>query len=107
MTEIQEIKKIIQDHEKRISKLESSHNAPKPTQKQKAKARKSTRDLLIILKNEGFFKAPRRLSDMVARLVEKNYNVSYGDLTKPLAKLVQSETLERKKIDKKWAYLAR
>jgi len=104
VTEIQEIEKMLKDHEKRISKLESSQTVSKPDKKQKTKGRKSRSDLLIMLKNENFFKDYKRISEIIERLSEKNYVVAHGDLTWALAKLVQDGELSRKRIEKKWAY---
>jgi hypothetical protein len=104
MSEIEELRKILKDHEKRISKLESLQITSKPAEKQKPKTRKTVADLLLELKNEGFFKQPKNLSSIVDRLAQKNYKVSFGDLTRPLARLVRSDILQREKIEGKWAY---
>jgi hypothetical protein len=103
MGEIEEIRKILKDHENRLRKIESGNNGESESKK-KAKAHKSKRDLLIELKTEGYFNKFQNIGAIITRLAEKNYVVSHGDLTKQLADLVKSGILERKKIDSKWSY---
>lgn len=107
LSEIEELMKIIKDHEKRISKLESSKKGSRTSKPQKPNRHKSITDLLTELKTEGFFKQPKFVNEIVERLAEKTYYYSGSSLTSPLQRAVRSGILGRIKKEGAWAWVAR
>lgn len=102
-TDLEELKKILADHEKRIKKLESS--AKGSLLHKETKKEKNRPDLLVELKSEGFFKQPKFIGEIAEKCTEKGYHTSIYDLTRPLQTAVRSGVLKREKKDGKWAYL--
>ena len=105
MSKFEKIFKTLDDHEKRISKLEET-SKEKPVRKIVSK-RKSIRDLLIELKNEGFFKQPKHLKEIVDKLASRGYHYQPSSLTEPLQRAVRNRVLGRIKKEGKWAYVER
>jgi hypothetical protein len=106
LTKIQELKKIVQDHERRISKLESSKNVSESRRVGKTKRRKSRFDLIVELKEEGFFNKPKSIGEIAKKCTELGYYTTSTDLTGPLQRLVRSKILRRIEKDGKWVYVA-
>jgi enoyl reductase-like protein len=102
--EIIEITKTLENHEKRIKKLEDLLMGGK---KKTASSRKSIIDHLDYLKSEGFFNEPRTLKEIVDRLVQESYHYPQTSLTDPLKRAVRQQMLRRIKKDGKWAYCKR
>lgn len=104
---VEEIRKVLEDHERRISALEE-HTKKKPQTNLPLK--KSTEDLLVELKGEGFFNEDRPISQIREALHEKGRIVKITDLPPYLLKLVRNDTLKRtrKTIGKRktWVYYA-
>lgn len=107
MTDINEIKKNLEKHEKRISDLEKLLVDKKLKDVKKAKSKTSITDLFIEIKEEGFFDKPRFRNDIVEKLEELGHIYSADSLNSPLSKALKSRMLGRKKIDGKWAYVKR
>ncbi len=106
MSEIEGIKKMIQNHEVRILKLENL-SQKKPSKFQKNKKKVSIVDLFIELKKDRFFDKPR-FRDEIAKKLEESGNIYSSDsLNGPLLRAVKSRILGRKKIDGKWGYVKR
>lgn len=107
MGKSKEIWDILENHEKRISGIE---NALKGRTKRAARAKKTVTDLIIELKNEGFFKEERRISQIRDALHTKGAIVKIEVLPSYLLPLVRSGELKRDKkfIEKKkvWVYFA-
>jgi hypothetical protein len=108
VVEIEELRKMLKDHEKRISKLESlvkptDDSVTTPVKKSKV----SITDLLIELKSEGFFKEPRFVSQIVEKLAEMTYHYPDKSLHSPLQRAVKARILGRIRKDEQWAYVAR
>jgi len=102
--EIAELKKKLEEHGKRISALEKIlEKKPKMVHE-----KKSTEDLLIDLKSEGFFDEERTISQIRDALHAKGRIVKTTDLPPYLLKLVRNDVLKRarKLIGKKkaWVY---
>jgi hypothetical protein len=69
--EIGEIKKKLEDHERRIEDLE---NLVKSGRKRVLTKEKSILDHIIQLKSEGFFDQPKGLIEIVGKLAQVGYN---------------------------------
>jgi hypothetical protein len=106
MDELDSLKKILQNHEARISKLENLA-FKKPSEFQKSKEKTTIIDLFIELKKDGFFDQPRFRDDIAKKLEETGNIYSSDSLNAPLIKAVKSRILGRKKIDSKWGYVKR
>lgn len=98
MSEINKLKKLLKNHEKRIRSLEKL--LPK-------KSSTSTLDgesaVLSLIKN-GFFDKPRKIVEIKKELKTKaklNLKAKYGNI---LIKLTSEDKLERKQIEHQWAY---
>jgi hypothetical protein len=68
------------------------------------KKRTSASDLIISLKEDGFFEKPKSLSDISQALEEQGFMYPVTSLSGVVLNLVQRRALRRKKIDGKWAY---
>jgi hypothetical protein len=105
--EIIMLKQKVEEHERRISTLEKSI---KRESKKATSNNLTTEDLLLKLKNEGFFSVERTISQIRDALHAKGKIVKLTDLPPYLLKLVRNNILkrERKIIDKKkvWVYFA-
>jgi len=106
MSKINELKKILQNHEKRISALEKSLSSKPRKNKQKSK-KISINDLLMEIKEEGFFDKPKQVKEIVEKFKELGNVYSSDSLTSPLARAIKSRTLGRIKQDGKWGYVKR
>ena len=69
---------------------------------QRKRARAS--DLIINLKEDGFFNKPKGLNEVVDALQEKGYLYPITTLSGVMIGLVQKKLLGRKKINGKWVY---
>lgn len=106
MSDIAELKKILADHEKRISVLEKDIDSTPKVKRQKS-GKTSIMDLLIELKGDGFFNKPQFRNNIVQKL-EESGNIYGGDsLNFPLRQALKSRMLGRKKINGKWGYVKR
>ena len=61
-------------------------------------------DLVINLKEDGFFEKPKSLSDISKALEEQGYLYPVTSLSGIVLGLVQKRTLRRKKAEGKWVY---
>lgn len=68
------------------------------------KKRQSASDLIVELKEDGFFEKPKSLGDISAVLEEKGYLYPVTSLSGVVLGLVQKKVLRRKKVDGKWVY---
>ncbi|MGA7676666.1 MAG: hypothetical protein WCA78_16665 [Rhizomicrobium sp.] len=68
------------------------------------KKRQSASDLIIALKEDGFFEKPKSLGDISKAIEEKGYLYPVTTLSGVVLGLVQKGFLRRKKIGGKWAY---
>jgi hypothetical protein len=72
--------------------------------KKAAKKREAASDLIIGLRERGFFAKPKGLSDISAALEEEGFLYPVTTLSGVVLGLVKSKELRRKKIDGRWAY---
>ncbi|MDD5494225.1 MAG: hypothetical protein PHG36_06110 [Dehalococcoidia bacterium] len=101
---MQEIKKILLDHEKRISNLEKPSISGK---KIIANTKTTIIGRLSYLKQEGFFDQPKFLPEIIIRFAEEGYHYPPSSLTAPLQRAVRQRLLGRLKKDNKWGYVKR
>lgn len=102
--EIIEIKKKLEEHEKRIENLEKLF---KRRGKKVITKRKSIFDHLTYLKSKGFFDQPRIVKEIVTKLAQEGYHYPSSSLTEPLQRATRQKVLGRIKKSGKWAYCKR
>jgi len=102
--EIIEIKKKLEEHDKRIEKVERFVSGKR---NRAAKVRKSILDHLVEFKSDGFFNDPRFLKEIVEKLAQEGYHYRVQSLTEPLQRAVRRGVLGRIKKEGKWAYCKR
>lgn len=73
-------------------------------EKKEQKKRQSAFDLLIGLREEGFFEKPRMLGDIAQALEEKGYLYPVTTLSGVVLALVQKKHLRRRKVEGRWVY---
>jgi hypothetical protein len=72
--------------------------------KKETKKRLAASDLVINLKEDGFFEKPKSLSDLSKALEEQGYLYPITSLSGIVLGLVQRRVLRRKKAEGKWVY---
>jgi len=72
--------------------------------KKEQKKRSTASDLLVELKEDGFFDKPRGLAEIAKALEEKGYIYPVTTLSGVMIGLVQKKLVGRKKLDGKWVY---
>lgn len=106
--EIATLKQKLEEHERRISSLEEVIG--KGQKRAVTSDKTTTEGLLIKLKDEGFFRVERTISQIRDALHAKGKIVKTTDLPWYLLKLIRNDILQRKQkiIDKKkvWVYFA-
>lgn len=68
------------------------------------KKRSSASDLIIGLREEGFFEKPKSLGDISKALEEKGFLYPVTTLSGVVLGLIQKRSLRRKKISGRWTY---
>jgi hypothetical protein len=77
----------------------------KQQEKKKAtKKRLAASDLIIGLRERGFFAKPKSLSEISAALEEEGFLYPITTLSGVVLGLVKKKELRRKKVDGRWAY---
>jgi hypothetical protein len=107
MRELEKIKKTLEDHEKRILKIESVGKKSIGQINKQSGKHKTIPELLIELKQSSFFNQPRFVSDIVEKLAENGHHYSGHSLTYALLDAVRTKSLGRIKKEKKWMYVKR
>jgi hypothetical protein len=109
--DLNKIIRLLQDHENRIAKLENKNTVRATPPTKEWYQPESTIGKIILLIEEGFFKAPRTISEIIAELKTKDYHLKTSGLTLPLRKIVRKKILKRTKtnadgsLSKKWLYV--
>lgn len=109
----QEIKRILEDHENRLTRLEGNKAVkPKSLKEEKITTwyrKGSTTEKILSL--GGFFNQPRTVKEILDKLKEKDYHFKASDITLPLRNIVRNGALKKtktlsdgKKL-KKWTYV--
>lgn len=99
MSEINELKKTITNHEKRIVALE------KILSSQYSSVVYDDESAILSLIKKGFFDKPKKLNNIKKELkIQAKFNIKakYGDILK---KLTSEEKLQRKQVHHQWAYV--
>ena len=73
-------------------------------ERKEQKKRQSAAELLISLKEEGFFEKPKALGDIARALEEKGYLYPVTTLSGVVLSLVKNKHLRRKKVEGRWVY---
>lgn len=74
------------------------------TQRKEGKKRSTASDLIIDLKEEGFFEKAKSLGDISKALEEKGFLYPVTTLSGVVLGLVQKRLLRRKKAEGRWVY---
>lgn len=107
-----EIKKILENHEKRISVLEGEKSVKIKSKVKTGYKKGSTTEKIVSLLKEGFFNEPRSISNIISELKTKDYHLKASDLTLPLRRIVRKKLLKRTKMNadgshsKNWLYVS-
>ena len=72
--------------------------------KKEQKARSSISDLVVTLKEEGFFEKAKGLSEIGEKLEERGYFCPVTTLSGVMLGLVKRHLFGRRKVDNKWVY---
>ncbi len=72
--------------------------------KKEQKKRSAASDLIVELKEEGFFQKPKTLAEISNALEEKGYLYPTTSLSGVMLGLVQKRLMGRKKLKGKWVY---
>lgn len=96
-----EIQEILENHEKRLQRLENLIAGSKKSKPQKA----GLLALFQVLKDEGFFSQERTPTEILHRLAEKGHTYKrVQSLTEPLQRATKQGILNRKKKESGWVY---
>jgi hypothetical protein len=86
-----------------VGQAKEAANRRQSTRKDNKK-RQGASDLVIDLKENGFFDKPKGLGEISKALEEKGFLYPLTTLSGVVLGLVQKRQLRRKKLGKKWAY---
>lgn len=106
-----EIKKILENHEKRIFALEGKKSVKTESKVKTWYNKGSTIEKIVSLIKGGFFNEPHSISEIISELKTKDYHLKASDLTLPLRRIVRKGLLKRTKINadgspsKNWLYV--
>jgi len=101
----EEISRIITDFEKTTTITQSRVEIKTGQVKRRQdKKRVAASDLVIELKDDGFFDKPKSLLEISQALEEKGRMTPVTSLSGIMIKLVQERVFARKKIEGKWVY---
>jgi hypothetical protein len=100
-----EVSSILATYEKSAVVGQVKEVAAKVTsEKKEQKKRAAASDLVVELKEEGFFDKPKGLADVARALEEKGYLYPVTTLSGVVLGLVQKRLLGRKKLEGRWVY---
>ena len=72
--------------------------------KKEQKKRAGASDLIVEMKEEGFFQKPKTLAEISKALEEKGHIYATTSLSGVMIALVQKRLMGRKKVDGRWVY---
>lgn len=87
---------VVGNAKKSIARLKSAKKAEKK--------RDSAADLIIALKEDGFFEKPKSLGEIGSALEEQGYLYPVTSLSGVVLGLLKRKQLRRKKVEGKWVY---
>jgi hypothetical protein len=79
-------------------------SSKRKVQKKETKKLLAASDLLVNLKEDGFFEKPKSLSDISKALEDRGYLYPVTSLSGIALSFVQKKILRRKKVEGKWVY---
>jgi len=101
----QEVSRILADFERATAVGRAKEAIAKDkTARKEQKKRIAASDLVVELKEEGYFNKPRSLTDVANTLEEKGYIYPVTTLSGVMLGLIQKKLLGRKKLKGKWVY---
>jgi len=101
----EEIARILSDFERISTVREVKSKMSKETiKKRDEKKRRTASDLIVELREEGFFSKPKTLGEIAEALEKMGYIYPTTTLSGIVIGLVQKKLLGRKKINGKWVY---
>ena len=101
--DLKKIKKILENFETRISRLEGGKEEKLDNQQ----ATSSITGYLLEMKDNDFFAAPKILKEIVQELARLGHYYKTTSLTWPLQRLIQQKKLGRIGKKGKWQYVSR
>jgi len=99
MKEIDDLKKLLKNHEKRISELENLM-----TSRPSVSSLNDENVILNLIKNR-FFDSPKKYGDLITELKRQAKYQKTSKYREILTKLTQEDKLERKISDHQWKYI--
>lgn len=97
-----------------ISQIQNINDAPESKtvrdqaktkeKKREAKKQQSASDLIVIMKEDGFFNTPKGLADVASELQKEGRLFPVTTLSGVMLSLVQKKILSRIKKDGRWVY---
>jgi len=104
MSDSDKIKKILVNHEKRISKLEKRIlKLEKPSGKHE-KLQMDEIKAIEELSNDGFFDSSKKYKEIIKQLKINAVFDKKGNYKKALTVLVKNKKLKRKQVEHQWVY---
>ena len=105
---------VIEGSEGEVKRLIDLISEDKPVKTQKRKESKETKkgkmsigDMILELREEGFFKSPKSLIEIKNALAEKGEIYEATTLSAQVIRQIRKRNLGRIKQDKKWMYVKR
>jgi hypothetical protein len=95
LNQFQELKKVLDNHERRILALEGKGEKRVFTGEKKWYKPGSTIERILSLLNEGFFNTPHTIAQIIEEFKTKDYHPTPSDLTLPLRRIVRKGLLKR------------
>lgn len=106
--ELDEIKKILQNHEERISVLEGCKKENKPSKEKAASDYSGLNGGIQMLIDEQYFESPQSTQNVIKKLNEKGYHYEQAVVAKALANYFMKRDRKLTRIKEKvWKYAIR
>lgn len=102
--ELEKIKKLLEDHENRITTLEGTNKRKKM---KRTGSKEGAYGYLLELRDDGFFDKPKTLKEIVTELARLGHYYKSTSLTNPLQRLIIQKKLGRIGKRGKWQYVKR
>jgi hypothetical protein len=100
-----EVSNILSNFERTATVVNAKQSvAKRQVEKKENRKRSSASDLIIGLKESGFFDKPKGLAEISEALEEGGFLYPVTSLSGVVLGLVQKRVLRRKKIDRRWVY---
>lgn len=100
-----EVSSLIAAYDGTRSPAQSKRRSPSPgIEKSQSKKREGAPDLIVSLREAGFFDKPKSLGEISEALEEKGFLYPTTSLSGAVLGLVKKRDLRRKKVDGRWVY---